>query len=387
MRITRGKLVAGGAVVAVVAAAAWAFRPRPIDVEVAAAARESMRVTVDAEGRTRVRDRYVVAAPVAGRVRRIALEEGELVSPGQVVAWIAPLPLDEQGRRLGEAKLSSALAMEREAQARLAQARVAEVHAGRTARRYEALLDAGGISPQERDQVVLAHRSSADELAAAEARARAAVAEVQAARTALLSLDGGRTAIPVRSPCEGSVLRVPERSERVVAAGMPLLELGNAHALEVLADVLSADAVRLAPGDRADVVEWGGDSALAGRVRSVEPSAFTRVSALGVDEQRVNVRIDIAGAPRSLGDGYRVEVRMTVWERPDALTIPASALFRRGDEWTVYVAARGRARLRPVRIGQRTAARAEILEGLAAGERVVLFPSDELTDGARIRTA
>ncbi|MDO8501827.1 MAG: HlyD family efflux transporter periplasmic adaptor subunit [Gemmatimonadaceae bacterium] len=183
----------------------------------------------------------------------------------------------------------------------------------------------------------------------------------------------------------GRVLRVPEPSERVIAASTPIIELGDAAALEVIADVLSSDAVRIHPGNAVEIVEWGGDHALSGSVRAIEPSAFTRVSALGVDEQRVNVLVDLLDPPPSLGDGFRVEIRATVWESSDVLTIPSSALFQRGGGWAVFAVENKRARLRRVEIGHRTGASVEITSGLKAGERVVLFPSDKVDDGSRVR--
>ena len=191
--------------------------------------------------------------------------------------------------------------------------------------------------------------------------------------------------MPVRSPVRGRVLRVPEPSERVVAASAPIIELGDASALEVIADVLSSDAVRIDPGDAVEIVEWGGDRPLRGRVRSIEPSAFTRVSALGIDEQRVNVIVDLIDHPVSLGDGFRVEMRATVWESNDVLVVPASILFQRDGGWAVFVVQDNRARLRKVEIGHRTGASVEITGGLKPGERVILFPSDKVDDGSRIR--
>jgi HlyD family secretion protein len=181
------------------------------------------------------------------------------------------------------------------------------------------------------------------------------------------------------------VLRVPEASERVIAASAPIIELGDAAALEVIADVLSSDAVRIHPGDAVEIVEWGGDHALTGRVRSVEPSAFTRVSALGVDEQRVNVLVDLLDAPPSLGDGFRVEIRATVWESSDVLVVPSSALFQRDGHWAVFVVENERARMRRVETGHRTSALVEVTGGVRAGEKVVLFPSDKVDDGSKVR--
>jgi HlyD family secretion protein len=181
------------------------------------------------------------------------------------------------------------------------------------------------------------------------------------------------------------VLRVLEPSERVVPAGTPLLDLANARALEVVADVLSSDAVRVRPSDRVVIDDWGGTAPLEGTVQHIEPAAFTRVSALGVEEQRVNIIIALAGAPASLGDGYRVEAHIVVWEAGSALRVPISALFRRGEGWAVFLVDGGRARLRPVELGERGAEQAEVRGGRAVGDRVVVYPSDQLRDGARVR--
>ena len=367
--------------------AAYALRPEVITVDTARAVRGPMRVTVDAEGKTRVRERYVVAAPVTGRVRRIALEEGDVVRAGQILAWIAPLPLDAVTREQATARLSAAVALRGEAATRVEQARIAEAHAAQVARRRAALYEIGGLSEEERDAADLAHRARRDELAAAEARARAAAADVDAARAALVAIGGGGgAAVAVRAPCDGSVLRIPEPSERVIAAGTPILELGDPSALEIVVDVLSTDAVRLDVGDLAEIVEWGGEGALRATVTGIEPSAFTRVSALGVDEQRVNVRLTIVDPPAQLGDGFRVEARMIVWQAPNILTVPASALFQRTGAWTVFVVEEGRARPRPVEVGHRSSAAVEIVGGLEEGNEVIIFPSDELDAGVRVKS-
>src|SRR5688572_4593786 len=284
--------------------AAYALRPEVIAVDTARAVRGPMRVTVDAEGKTRVRERYVVAAPVTGRVRRIALNEGDAVRAGQVIAWIAPLPLDALTREQATARLSAAVALRSEALTHVEQARIAEAHAAQMARRRAAVYEIGGISEEERDAANVAQRARRDELTAAEARARAAAADVDAARAALLAVGGGGAGVPVRAPCDGSVLRIPEPSERVITAGTPILELGDPSALEIVVDVLSTDAVRLDVGDVAEIAEWGGEGVLRAKVTAIEPSAFTQVSALGVDEQRVNVRLTVVDPPANLGDGF-----------------------------------------------------------------------------------
>lgn len=379
--ITLGILGAAGVVVT-----AYVFRPDVTAVDTARVAPGPMRVTVDAEGKTQVRDRFVVAAPVTGRIRRIALDEGDDVRTGQVVAWIAPLPLDALTREQALAKVQAAEALRREAASRVEQARIAETHAAEVARRRVAVHEIGGISEEALDAANVAHRARRDELAGAEARARAAAAEVDAARAALVALDGGmKGAIPVRAPCNGSVLRIPERSERVITAGTPILEMGDPGALEIVVDVLSTDAVRLSPGDAAEIVEWGGDTTLRATVTIIEPSAFTEVSALGVDEQRVNVRLTVLDPPANLGDGFRVEARMSVWEGANVLTVPASALFQDAGVWSVFIIRDGRARRREVEIGHRSSAVVEVRRGIEPGEEVILFPSDEIASGVRVK--
>ena len=387
MRVTRRRVIVSGVLLAAVGGTVYVMRPKPVEVETALASRGPMRATVDAEGRTSVRDRFTVAAPVTGRLRRIALHEGDAITLGQVVAWIAPMPLDAPSRQQGEARLLGAQAALREAEVRLGQARVAEADAKKVADRREIVFRAGAISQEELEQMRLAHAARVDDLAAAGARVRAASAEVDAARAALLGASGRAPEVAVRAPARGRVLRIPEASERIVAAGTPLIEIGDESSLEVTADVLSSDAVQLSVGDIAEIDEWGGTRPLRARVRTIEPSAFTRVSALGVDEQRVNVTLDLLESPPSLGDNFRVEVRVTVWERPDALAIPASAVFERDGRWAVFTVRDGRARTRTVEIGHRTAATVEVLRGLDAGDRVILFPSDQIAEATRVNPA
>lgn len=383
---TKRILTIAGVFLLVGAAAAYALRPDVIEVETALVDRAPMRVTIDEDGRTRVRNRFVIAAPVAGRLERLTLREGDEITVGQVVARIAPLPLDSSSQRIAKARLRSAEASRSEAGSRVSQARVALEQARNTERRQDALLSAGAISPEQREQATATRRMRESDLAAALSVSRSAAAEVQAARAVMLPSEGGIAGVvAVRSPVKGRVLRIPEKSERVVAASAPIVELGDAKALEVVADVLSSDAVRLYAGSAVEIVEWGGDDPLEGRVRSVEPSAITRVSALGVDEQRVNVVVDLVNPPPSLGDGYRVEIKATVWESGSVLLIPSSSLFQRSGKWAVFVVQDGRAHIRNIEIGHRTGATVEVKSGLERGERVVLFPSDEVDDNSRVK--
>jgi HlyD family secretion protein len=384
--ITRRVVVISVALILVVATVGYALRPEVIDVDTYSVVRGPMRVTIDEDGQTRVRSRFVIAAPVAGRLERIKLREGDRISQGQTVAWIAPLPLDSASRKIALARLDAARAIATEASSRVQQAKVAVELARSTEHRRKALLDAGGISPQEYEQASADLRGKNEELSAALSRTRSTKADVDAARAALAPSEGsGARPLPVRSPVSGRVLRIPEVSERVVAASAPILELGDAAALEVVTDVLSSDAVRIQPGNAVEIAEWGGDHPLAGRVRMIEPSAFTRVSALGVDEQRVNVLVDILDPPPSLGDGFRVEMRATVWESPSVLTVPASAVYQHGSGWQVFVVENGRARRRALTVGHRSSAMVEVLSGLSPGETVILFPSDQIDEGTRVK--
>jgi HlyD family secretion protein len=370
----------------------WLLRPSPVRVELGSADRGPLEVIVDEEGRTRVRQRYVVAAPVTGRLERIALEEGDAVAAGAVVARVSPAPLDPRGQAQAQARLEAALAAQRQAQALVGQSQAAFTQAERELRRARSLASSGTLSEQGLEQAELARTSRDRERDAALEAADAAAHEVEAARAALLAGAGADGAAPsgsaavidVLAPTEGRVLRVHEESARVIAVGTPLLEIGDPADLEIVVDVLSADAVRIRPGDEMRLEAWGGDEALRARVRRVEPSGFTKLSALGVEEQRVNVIADFVDPPGALGDGYRLEARIVVWRSDDVLRAPASALFRRGGEWQVFAAADGRARLRPVEIGHRGPDEVEIRAGLEAGERLVLHPTDRVEDGVRI---
>jgi HlyD family secretion protein len=370
------------------------LRPDPVRVELGRVSRAPLEVTVDEEGRTRVRDRYVVAAPVTGRLQRITHDEGDVLARGDVVARIDPAPLDPRTRAAAEARLESAIAVKREADARVTQAGAALTQAERELRRARTLASSGTLSPQALEQAQLAQTSRAQELTAAREGAEAALHEIEAARAVLLATDdrkGGASGGPreehlveVRAPAGGQVLRIPEKSERVVGVGTPLVEIGDPAKLEIVIDVLSADAVKVSPGAVMRLEAWGGEKPLAGRVRRIEPSGFTKLSALGVEEQRVNVIGDFVDPPGALGDGYRLEARIVVWEGESVLQAPGSALFRRGEDWHVFVVGRAVARLRRVEVGHRGSDATEIVGGLAEGEEVVLHPTDRLADGVRV---
>ena len=398
MRIlSRGGAAALGGGLLALALGWWMLRPQPILVDVAAVSRGELRVTVDEEGRTRVRDRYVVAAPADGRLLRVTLKEGDRVERGAAVARIEPASLDPRTRAAAEARLEAARDRQREAVAHVARARAALAQAQRSAARAERLRVDRMLSPEDAEQSALAAATRAEELTAAESAAEAAAHDLEAARAALLGdlragagvrvgqCDSDTPCLELYAPTSGQVLRLLQESERTVTAGMPLLEIGDPRALEIVADVLSTDAVKVQAGAPVLVDHWGGGTTLHARVRRVEPSGFTKLSALGVEEQRVNVIADFVDPPGALGDGYRVEVRIVVWEAADVRRVPASALFRYGDAWHVFVVEGGRARRRAVEVGARGAFDAEALDGLEAGERVILHPSDRVEDGVRVR--
>jgi HlyD family secretion protein len=379
--------IAGG--VAAAGAAAWLVaRPEAVPVEVAVADRGSLRVTVDGTGKTRVRDRFEIAAPAGGQLERITLRPGDPVARGDVVARIvgpSPAPLDPRARRELEARLAAARAAEIRAQAGLEQARVAAEQAVRDLERALALGKAAVVSESDVELARTRERARHEEVHMAEASLRQASAEVSAA-TAALGLGGSRgRPVEVRSPAAGTVLRVLRESGGPLPAGAPLLDVGDTRRLEVVADLPSADAVRVSPGDAGTVSGWGGGHALAARVRRVEPAGFTKVSPLGVEEQRVNVLLDPAGEGwEALGDAFSVDVSIAVQVIPDAVRIPASAVFRDGEGWAVFAVEGGRARLRPVSVLASSGGTAAVDRGVAPGDRVVLYPGDRIADGVRL---
>ena len=376
----------------------WRLSDRGLEVETAQVARRPLVVTVDEEGRTRVRQKYVIAAPVTGRLERPTVDEGDRVERGTVVARIHPRPEGPRDVGILRAELAGAESRAREAGALLEEAVARADQLEREAVRDRSLAKDGLLSRQAAEQSDLAARSAREQVDALRAASSAVDAEVEARRLALAGAveeSPVSLAQPVHAPAAGRVLRVLEESERVVLAGTPIVEIGDAEGLEVIVDVLSEHAVRIRPGDRVRYEEWGGDEPLHGVVRVVEPAAFTKYSALGVEEQRVWVVADIFDPPASLGAGFRVEARIVTWEGDDVLTVPTSALFQSRGEWQAFVVRGGRAERRVVRVGHRSTDYAEVLpadggpgdgaaRALAAGDEVILFPSDEIDEGARV---
>jgi HlyD family secretion protein len=391
------------ALLAVLALLGWALAPRPLPVEVATASAGRFELAIVEDGRTRLRERHLVSAPLAGRLERITLREGDTVAAGAAVAVLLPLPapmLDArtqaelQGRRqAAEAGVQRASALVGQQQTQLAQAQT-------ELKRSEQLAQQGFIAPIKLDSDRLAVQAAQQGLSAAQQARHVAAHElevVRAAQTVQLGLASGRPQpFTLRSPVAGQVLKVHPTSEGIVAAGTPLVELGDTAALEVVAELLTTEALRVPPGAAVLIERWGGPDTLAGRVRRVEPGGFTKVSALGVEEQRVRVLIDLAAPPaaatdaglaRRLGDGYRVGVRILTQVQDNALMVPVSAVFPRPGQpeaMAVFVLHAGHARLKPVLLGGRNSEAAWVREGLAAGEQVIVYPPAAVADGVRV---
>lgn len=371
-----------------------ALWPQAIDVDVARVSRGPLVVTIDEEGRTRVRDRFVIAAPVAGRLLRIELDPGDRVERGALVARLQPEPpalLDARTRAEAAAAVESAEASLEHARAEERRAHAALAQAQRELTRSRTLTSAGVTTRQQLDAREADATLAGEAVNAAVSAVRAASAEVERARARVATSSpraaGASGTIEVRSPVGGVVLQRPRESEGVVRAGEPLVELGDPQQMEIVSDLLSTDAVRVRPGARATIEQWGGDTPLAATVRRIEPAGFTKVSALGVEEQRVNVVLDFvdpSGACAVLGDAYRVETRIVLWEAPEVLKVPTNALFRDGGRWAVYVSSDGRARRTFVELGHQTGTEAEVATGLEEGAMVIVHPGDLVRDGGRI---
>ena len=375
----------------------FAFRPRAIVVDMAEIRRGELVVTVNDEGRTRVHDIYVLSAPVAGQMRRIDLHAGDgVVARETVVAEIEPIDpafLDPRSEAQAIADVRAAESAEALAQATIEQAEAELDFARNEHDRATQLIEEGTISERERDDAEREYRTKRAALATALAALDVRSYELERARAALVTPADTQAraedcaCVSMRAPVNGSVLRILQQSEAVVTSGTPLVEIGDPRDLEIVVDLLSSDAVSVAAGQRVLIERWGGETVLEGRVRLVEPYGFTKISALGIEEQRVNVIIDLTSPTEEwarLAHGYQVELRIVLWEAAEALKLPVLALFREGENWAVFVESDGRAELRHVTLGRRSQLEAQVLEGLEAGERVVLHPSDRVQAGVRI---
>ena len=391
----RGKIGILLTAAVVAAGLVWGFLPRALPVDVAEVKRAPLEVTVEEEGKTRVAERYVVSAPVAGYARRIELDAGDAVQAGQVLAVIEPsraVALDPRTRAQALAQVSAARAALAAAQENARAAGAAAQLAQQERTRTEALRQSNFVSAQALDNARTAETRARAAALAAQHTVRVADFELEMARAAVASTDrlqgGGADQVQVRAPAAARVLKLLHENEGAVAAGQPLLELGNPDTLEVEVEVLSTQAVQIAPGSKVMLDRWGGEGVLQGRVRVVEPSGYTKISALGVEEQRVRVIVDFS-SPREawarLGDGYRVEARFVLWAGKDVLQLPTSALFRRNAGWAVFALQGGRAKLTPVKTGQRAGLATQVLSGLSAGDKVITHPDDRMKDGVRVK--
>jgi HlyD family secretion protein len=368
-------------------AAAVVMRPDVVAVDVVSVERGPLAVTIDEDGITRIRNHAEIAAPVTGRLLASTLRAGDAVTRGQVVARIAPAPLDERSRRQAEAALAAAQAVRAQAEARVRQAEVMLTEARRNRSRAERLGDAGALSARSVESAQSEERVRERELEAARAGADAAMqGESQASLTLLgAGSSGAAGVVSVRAPIGGRVLRLVEEHERVVPAGSPLMEVGEGE-LEIVVDVLSSDAARVRVGSRMKV-NVPGAAGFTAVVSRVEPSAFTKVSPLGVEEQRVNVIAALDTAPVGLGDRFRVATSIVLWSAESALTVPSTSLVPTDEGWGVYVVERGRARLRMVSLGQTGVRAVEVLSGINVGEVVISHPDERIKEGVRVASA
>jgi len=387
----RKVLAVAGFVAFLLVMALW---PESVPVDLATVEKGALLVTVEEEGETRVRDRFLVSAPVAGQVLRIALEPGDPVREGETVLATflpaAPVLLDTRTRAEARAAVAAARATLGGASAEEKRAEAAFSLARSELERHRELFGQRIVSQQTLDAAETEARAAGEAYKAAQFAMASAEHQLEMAQARLLQATGGTGAgrpIEIRSPIDGVVFKRYRWSEAVVQSGEPLLELGDPRQLEIVSDLLSTDAVRVNRGDPVLIEQWGGDEALGGTVRLVEPSGFMKVSALGVEEQRVNVIVDFEDpveAWEKLGDGYRVEVRVVIWQGEDVVKVPTSSLFRQGDDWAVFALDSGRARIVPIELGRRNGLEAQVVSGLEAGQDVVVHPSDSLEDGARV---
>lgn len=388
-------------VITVIALAAagtiYGFLPKAVEVEMAAAKKGTLQVTIEEEGRTRLKDRFTVSAPVPGFLRRIDLNVGDAIRKGQAVAQLEPLrspALDPRSHGEAKAAVAAAESSLKAAQEREQAARADADYAGQRHERMKNLFQKGTIARDTLDQAEADARRAGANLSSATAAVGVARSDLERARTAgqdySAGRPGGRGVASVISPVSGRVFRIYRESEGAVQQGEPLLDLGNQADLEVRVEVLSSDAVQLRKGMRVEFKRWGGEQPLLGTIRIVEPAGFTKISSLGVEEQRTLVLVDITSPPEQwqvLGDGFRLDTTFIVWEGKDILQVPASALFRSGQDWAVFVADTGKAVKRIVQVGKRSGLTAEILSGLKEGEKVIARPDDTVKEGGKVKGA
>lgn len=378
---------------------AYAFAPTPVTVEARPVLRGNLEVTVEDDGKTRIKEKYIISAPLSGRLARVQLHAGDAVLAGSTILTTldptAPTLLDSRSRAEADARLKAAEAARKRTEPMLQMARETVRQSSEDFERIQKLYErSGSASHEERDRAEHRLRIANEELRIAEYARQISEYELELAQAALVhtrrpeesaETNAADWRITIRSPISGRILRVFQESSAVVTAGMPLMEVGDPSDLEVVIDVLSSDAVKVSPANRVWLEDWGGEDPLKAHVRHVEPSGFTKVSALGIEEQRVNVIIDLDTPPNerpTLGDDFRLEARIVVDEPQNVLKVPSGALFRQGDSQAVFVVQGGKALLRPVTVGRRSRLEAEVVIGLTEGEQVVVYPSDKVRHGA-----
>ena len=395
--VALGVLVVGGLII-------YAFLPPVIPVDLATVKKGPLRVTVREEGKTRIKERYIVSSPLSGRVLRIELKPGDEVIAGEsLLATIEPADpslLDARALATAQAKVQASEANRQRALAELHRAEASQTRSETQYKRIRSLRETGSASTEQLEDADLALRANTEQLTAAKFNVNIADFELDQSKAALLRFhpdNGGVKSVDqtstdwrmlIHSPINGRVLAVFQESSAVVTPGTSLVAVGDPKDLEIVVDVLSEDAVKIKPGDEVDIEQWGGGKILPARVRRIEPQAFTKVSALGVEEQRVNVIVDFASPVeerQTLGDQYRVEADIVIWKEDDIVQVPVSCLFRRNDEWAVFVVKNGAASLRQIEIGERNNLDAQVLKGLEPNETVIVHPGDQIVTGTKVR--
>lgn len=382
------QMVGGGFLVLLIAATIFVLQPQPELVEVARVQRQPFAETVEEQGRTRAHRPYLVTAPIRGRLLRTELDEGDRVSEGQVIARIAPVPQDQRTIALAQANLTTAEARHAAAEASLEEAR-SSLNRNRTElQRRETLFADSLTSAEEVETYRQLVNAGEARVEAARANLQATASEIESARSYLIGVGGsaqpGTEIVDIHSPSEGTVYRVFEENERVLQAGEPIFQISNRDSLEIVVDLLTQDAVKVEPGDPVRVSGWGGDFTIDAVVQYIEPEAFTKISALGVEEQRVNVIAELLNVPDNIGAEYRVEVAIVTWQGQDVLTIPTSAIFQRSNGWNTFVVEDERTELRALLIGSRGRDYTQVIDGVEEGDTVVVFPSDLINEGTRV---
>ena len=365
------------------------LRPSPIDVDVGLVESGPFYEAIEAQGRTRGINPYLVAAPIAGRLLRTEFNEGDRVSAGQILARIAPTPQDQRSLAFAQANLLATQARFTAANAALEEASSAATRVSRELERREQLFRSDLASAEETELYRQLATAEQARMRSAEANLRATEADIESARSFLLGVSPGEedneeSIIEIVAPVTGTIYQVLEENERVIQAGTPLFEISNQDGLEVIVDLLTQDAIQVEAGDVVYITGWGGDQTINAVVRTIEPEAFTKVSALGVEEQRVNVIADLIDPPENLGAEYRIEVAIVTWQAIETLTIPSSAIFQRSNGWNTFVVNEGRVETRAILIGSRGRDLTRVIGGVSEGERVILYPSDLINEGVAV---